>query len=238
MHKILMPIVIATVQLAIVPIAGIRQPAHASTPTAQTLNPYSEPILKAILASCSNGASSLNLGVPLSRKVGRTAQQILDESFAQMQKQSKQREDAIAGQVQQRLAQLQAQIKDKKKLETELKQIDTVIATGKVNGKAIDPEQLEFLKKSRDDIKKLSEDPSYLKVMAQRASDEELAQVRSDLAASKLKIDACSCVSTTLQTQYTEQEFLRRSIEEFQSGPAISKDWQSALQTCKAPSTK
>ncbi len=235
MHKILVPLTVVAVQVAA---ALPLQPAHAEASATQTLNPYSEPILKTILASCSNGSSSLNLGIPLSRKVGRSAQQILDESFAQLQKQSKQREDAIAGQVQQRLAQLQAQIKDKKKLEAELKQIDAVIVTGKVNGKTIDPEQLEFLKKSRDDIKKLSQDPNYLKVMAQRASDEELAQVRSELEASKRKMDACSCVATTLQKQYTEQEFLRRSLEELQSGPALSKDWQSALQTCKAPTSK
>lgn len=236
MHKILVPLVFITFQMAGALL--LQSAAHAEAPATQTLNPYSESILKTILSSCNSGSSTFNLSIPLSRKVGRSAQQILDESFAQMQKQSKQREDAIASQVQQRLAQLQTQIQDKKKLAAELKQIDAVIASGKVNGRSIDPEQLEFLKQSRDDIKKLSEDPNHLKVMAKKASDEELAQIRSELAASELKMKACSCVATTLQKQYTEQEFLRRSIEELQSGPAISKDWQSALQTCKAPASK
>jgi hypothetical protein len=84
----------------------------------------------------------------------------------------------------------------------------------------------------------LAQDPSYVKVMAKTATDEELAQVRSELTAAKQKMDACSCVSTTIQKQYTEQEFLRRSLEELQSGPALSKDWQAALKTCKAPTSK
>jgi isoleucyl-tRNA synthetase len=235
MHKILIPAALATFQiLAALPV----QPVHAESPVPQALNPYSEPLLKTVLASCNSGASTLPLTIPLSRKVGRTAQQILDQSFAQIQQQSKQKEDAIEAQVQQRLTQLQSQIKDKKKLEAELQQIETIISAGKVNGRSIDPEQLAFLKRSRDDIKKLAQDPSYIKVMAKTAVDEELAQVRSELTTAKQKMDACSCVSTTLQKQYTEQEFLRRSLEELQSGPALSKDWQAALQTCKAPTSK
>jgi hypothetical protein len=235
MHKILVPVALATFQILG---ALLVQPAHAESPAPQTLNPYSEPLLKTMLSSCNSGASTLPLSIPLSRKIGRTAQQILDQSFAQIQQQSKQREDAIAAQVQQRLTQLQNQIKDKKKLEAEIKQIEVLISTGKLNGRSIDPEQLEFLKRSRDDIKKLAQDPSYVKVMAKTAADEELAQVRSELTAAKQKMDACSCVATTLQKQYTEQEFLRRSIEELQSGPALSKDWQATLQTCKAPTSK
>jgi menaquinone-dependent protoporphyrinogen IX oxidase len=232
MHKIFVPIAIVAFQLT----GALHvQPVRAEASSPQTLNPYSEAILKPILASCSNGSSTLNLATPLSRNIGRTAQQLLDESFAQMQKQSKQAEEAIAAQVKQRLAQLQVQLKDKKKLAAELEQIEAVIATGQVNGQRISPEQIEFLKKSRDDLKKLSQDPSYVRVMAKAASDEELDQIRGRLTAAKQKADACLCVSTTLQKQYTEQEFLRRSLEEFQVGPAISKDWQAALQTCKAP---
>ncbi len=128
-----------------------------------------------------------------------------------------------------------AQLKDKKKLNAELKQIESVIETGKLNGQRIAPEQIEFLKRSRDDLKKLNQDPNYLKVMAKTASDKELAPIRDKLTAAKQKIDACSCISATLQKQYTEQEFLRRSLEELQVGPTISKDWQAALQTCKVP---
>lgn len=236
MHKILVPFVFVTFQMA--GVLFLQPAAHAGTPAPQTLNPYSESILKTILSSCRSDASTLNLGIPLSRQVGQTAQQILDESFAQMQKQSKQSETVLESLVQQRLAQLKIQIQDKKKLAFELQQIEAVISSGKVNGQSIDPEQLDRLKQSRDDLKKLSDDPNYLKVMAKRASDTELAPIRSELEAAKRKMDSCSCVSTTLQKQYTEQEFLRRSLEELQSGPAISKDWQSALQTCKAPTSK
>ncbi len=89
MHKKLVPIAVVAFQaMSVLHL----QPAQAESAT-QILNPYSEALLKPILASCSSGSSTLDISIPLSRNLGRTAQQLLDESFAQMQRQSKQAEE-------------------------------------------------------------------------------------------------------------------------------------------------
>lgn len=235
MHKILVPFAVVAVQIAG---ALLLQPAHAEASATQTLNPYSEQVIKTILDSCYGGSSSMSLQIPLSRRVGRSIQQLADEPLARMEQESIQQAKVLDASIKERFEQLKRQVKDKKKLQSELRQIEAVVETGQLNGKQIDPEQLASIKKSRDDIRKLIQDPSYLTVMAKEASEQEGTKIRAQLTAFKQKMSTCVCVSTTLQKQYTEQEFLRRSLEELQSGPALSKDWQAALQTCKAPISK
>ncbi len=92
--------------------------------------------------------------------------------------QAKQQEQQIAAQVQQRLMQLQEQVKDKTKLDAELKQIGDVITSGQMNGKKIEGKELEFLQKSQKDLQKLKDDPNYLQVMAKDATDQELQKLR------------------------------------------------------------
>jgi hypothetical protein len=103
---------------------------------------------------------------------------VANAAIERVGKETKQQEDAVAAQVQQRLIQLQEQVKDKAKLEGELKQINEVVATGQVNGQKLDPAQLEQLKKSQKDLQKLKDDPNYLQTMAKEASDQELQKIR------------------------------------------------------------
>jgi ABC-type multidrug transport system fused ATPase/permease subunit len=93
-------------------------------------------------------------------------------------KKTKQDEDQVNAQVQQRLVQLQEQVKDKAKLEAELKQINEVVNSGQVNGQKLEAAQIEQLKKSQKDLQKLKDDPSYLQTMAKEASDQELQKIR------------------------------------------------------------
>lgn len=95
-------------------------------------------------------------------------------------KQSQQQEQQLAAQVQQRLGQLQEQVKDKGKLEAELKQINEIVASGQINGQKVPSDQMELLKKSQKDLQKLKDDPNYLQVMAKEASDQELQKVREN----------------------------------------------------------
>ena len=95
-------------------------------------------------------------------------------------KETKQQEDAVGPQVQQRLGQLQEQVKDKAKLDGELKQINEVVASGKnpATGQPLEAAQMEQLKSSQQELQKLKDDPNYLQTMAKNASDKELLKIR------------------------------------------------------------
>ena len=82
--------------------------------------------------------------------------------------------------MQQRLGQLQEQVKDKAKLDGELKQINEVVASGKnpATGQPLEAAQMEQLKSSQQELQKLKDDPNYLQTMAKNASDKELLKIR------------------------------------------------------------
>jgi hypothetical protein len=121
----------------------------------------------------------LGLGFLLAVPVHFTnTNKVANTAIERIGKETKQKEDAVAAQVQQRLIQLQEQVKDKAKLDNELKQINDVVASGQVNGQKLDPAQLEQLKKSQKDLQKLKDDPNYLQTMAKEASDQELQKIR------------------------------------------------------------
>jgi len=96
----------------------------------------------------------------------------------QIAKKTQQDEQQIAAQVQQRLLQLQDQVKDKTKLEGELKQITEIVTSGQVQGRKLEPSEMEAVKKTQKDLQKLKDDPNYLQTMAKEASDGELQKIR------------------------------------------------------------
>jgi hypothetical protein len=100
------------------------------------------------------------------------------ESVQRVTEQFNKQEKAVEDQVQQRLTDLREQVKDKGKLDLELKQVDQIIATGQANGQPVNPNQMEFIKKSQKDLQKLKEDPKHLEVMAKEASAPELQKIR------------------------------------------------------------
>ena len=212
--------------------------AEISPLPTQLLNPYSEGILKVLLDACYSKSSLVYLPIPTNRTLGKSAQKLADEVFDPVLRSSQQQEEQINSQVQQRMLQLREQIKDKKKLKAELQQINLVISSGSINGKSIEPSSLEALKKSQKDLQKLQDNPNYLNVMAQEASKAEVSKVRENVMNLKQGLNSCVCVTTVLQKQHTEQELLKRMLEELQSGPSFSKDWRMASETCKAPNVR
>ena len=204
----------------------------------QLLNPYSEGTLKFLLDTCHSKPSITYLPISTNRAVGKSVQELADEAFEPVFNNSRKQEQEITAQIQQRMMQLQEQVKDKKKIKIELQQINTIVSSGFINGKPVDPVQMIQLKRSLKDLQQLQADPNYLNVMAQEAKNNELVKIRESAIKFKQSLNSCVCVTTILQKRYTEQELFKRMLEELQSGPSFSKDWRMASETCKAPNVK
>ena len=126
---------------------------------------------------------------------------VADTAIDRIGKETKQQEEGVGPQVQQRLLQLQEQVKDKAKLDGELKQISDVVASGKnpATGQPIEPAQMEQLKSSQQELQKLKDDPNYLQKMAKDASDKELQKIRER----KIKLEEqarSEATKTTIRT--------------------------------------
>ncbi|MGI0492904.1 HpsJ family protein [Alkalinema pantanalense CENA528] len=89
--------------------------------------------------------------------------------------QTTQEEQTLELQVQQRLGQLQDQVKDKAKLDQELKALTEAVNSGQLKG-----DQLEQAKKAQQDLEKLKSDPNHLNNMAKEFKEKELMRIREN----------------------------------------------------------
>lgn len=103
---------------------------------------------------------------------------VANAAIEKVGKETQQAEEAVNNQVQQRLMQMQEQLKDKAKLDQELKLINDAVSSGQFNGQKLDGANLEQIKKTQKDLQKLKEDPNHLQTMAKEASDKELQTIR------------------------------------------------------------
>lgn len=125
----------------------------------------------AIVLSCLLGVGFL-LAVPAHFM---NTSKVADATIAQINQKSSQDEQALDVQVQQRLLQLQEQVKDKAQLDQQLKALTDAINSGQIKG-----DQLEQAKKEQQNLEKLKTDPNYLNTMAKEAKDQALMKIRND----------------------------------------------------------
>lgn len=104
---------------------------------------------------------------------------VANAAITKIGEESKKQEETIPLQMQQRLAQYQEQF-DKAKLESTLKQLGDILASGKnpQTGQNLTPKEMEEGKRQQQDYQKLKDDPSYLEKMAKEAGDKQLLELR------------------------------------------------------------
>ncbi len=198
--KWLGPTIVKVVDLGMFPLIGMVFVYLSSYLENQSLKPQGRDPLKtgrfvALVFSGLLGVIfllSIPVNVVTTNKIAATEKDLVE-------KQAKQKEDEIQLSVQQRLGQLQEQIKDKAKLDAELKQISDAVASGQVSGQKIEPAQIEQLKKSLKDLQKLKEDPNHLQTMAKDATEQDLIKVRDIRDKAKKKFDD-DALKTILRT--------------------------------------
>jgi hypothetical protein len=104
---------------------------------------------------------------------------VANAAIEEVNKKAKQAEEAVGAQAQQKLLQMQEQLKDKSKLEAGLKQAGEILASGQLNGQKLEPAQLEEVKSKQQDYQKLKEDPGYAQTIVKKESDQDLQKIRT-----------------------------------------------------------
>ena len=216
--------------------------------------PYPEPIIRSLVETC---VKDQGFFVPFkptkaSKDAEKTLpviigdyQKVLTNSIAQYKQQSLQQEQIIDAQIQQRLVLLTDMLKDKSKLTKELGIIRSSISTGLLNGQKLSPEILAFMKKSEQDLAMLEKDPTYVKKMATKTKDEEIAKLRqndrkfiTEANADLEKLTICGCALEKIQKTSTLEQLADRIKLEIMGVSSISQDVRSTVEQCKIPKSK